>query len=267
MEPLFRFIDDNQEQPFFVWFAPLLPHQPFDASAADRAPYKAAGLPEADIGYYANIARLDRRVGELISHLEKRNLSEKTLIVFLSDNGWETGAPAGRQQFLLGGPKGKSSIHEKGFRTPLIMSWPSQIVPRIDDQHLISTVDLFATLLDFAEIDLPSDRWGESLEPLLNGTGSFARESVMAEVKRLRKPPGGGYPFVEDQHALFLRTRNWRYVRIMERDSEALYSMSEDPEETTNVCALNQRVCDRMRDELAAWQTATNAPLIPPGYE
>ncbi len=265
MDPVFEFIDDNQEKPFFVWFAPLLPHQPFDASPADRKPYDAAGLSKDAIGYYANIARLDRRVGELISYIEKRGLTNETLIVFLSDNGWEASQPEDFPEYNLGGARGKSSIHETAFRTPLILTWPSQIVPRTDDRHLISTVDLFATLLDFAGITPPADRWGESLEPLLSGTGSFARKSVMAEVNRLRKPPGGRYPFVEDLHGLFMRTQNWRYVRTIERETEALYSMSEDPDETTNVCALHQDICDRMRKNLGAWQSAMSiSPPIPP---
>ena len=267
MAPVFRFIDEHQHQPFFVWFAPLLPHKPFDASESDRAPYLEAGLSEAAIGYYANIARLDRRVGELVTHLEERGLRENTLIVVLSDNGWQIERPGSSQDRLMGGVRGKSSIYDRAFRTPLILNWPGQIEPASDDEHVVSTVDLFATLLDVAGVQRLHDRWGESFVPLVAGAGGFERTRVMAEVSRFRRPKGMRFRTLEDQHALFLRTRDWRFVHFDEDDERALYSMRDDPHETQDLCSVEQALCDEMHTELHAWRAMMHAspPIGPSG--
>ncbi len=263
MAPLFEFIDENRERPFFVWFAPLLPHRPFDATQLDRAAYENRGLSEPAIGYYANITRLDRRVGELVEYLESRGLREQTLIVFLTDNGWTVGESGDLQQEVWGGPEGKLSMHEAGFRTPLIFSWPSVLIPRVEDEELVSTVDLFATLLDIAGIDRPRDRDGESLWPFLRGRGPFTRDRIMVEMASLRSEPGGRYPFEDVINGAFLRTRDWRYLRVPARGTEALYSMASGADETENVCASHPQLCAEMRSELIAWQERmmTSPPL------
>ena len=264
MAPLLRFIDSHADRPFFVWFAPLLPHTPFDASEHDRAPYLAAGLPEPAVGYYANIARLDRRVGELLDHLDRRGLRERTLVVFLSDNGWEVGRPDDLQESIMGGPRGKSSIADGAFRTPLLMSWPGRIAPAVDDRHVVSTVDLFPTLLELAGVEAPADRWGESLAPLVLGTGSFARRDAMARVSRLREPPGAAYPFVADRIGAFVRTRDWRFVRLEAPDRRLLHSMRDDPLETADQCGRRPQLCRRLEARLEAWRRAVvEVPPVP----
>jgi uncharacterized sulfatase len=264
MDPLLRFIDAHADRPFFVWFAPLLPHTPFDASEADRAPFAKAGLPEPAIGYYANVARLDRRIGELLDHLERRGLRERTLVVFLTDNGWEVGRAGDLQEAIMGGPRGKSSIADSAFRTPLVLSWPDRIAPTVDADHVVSSVDLFPTLLELAGVETPADRWGESLAPLVMDNGPFERQSAMAAVSRLRQPPGGRFPFVEDRVGLFLRTRGWRLVQLEPPGSRALYAMREDPLETEDRCGDRPRLCDDLTRELAIWRRAVEAsPPVP----
>jgi uncharacterized sulfatase len=264
MEPLLRFIDAHADRPFFVWFAPLLPHTPFDASEADRAPFAEAGLPEPAIGYYANVTRLDRRIGELLDHLERRGLRDRTLVVFLADNGWEVGRVGDPQDAIMGGPHGKRSIADAAFRTPLVLSWPGRIAPTVDADHVVSSVDLFPTLLELAGVETPADRWGESLAPLVTAAGPFARQSAMAVVRRLREPPGGRFPFVGDRVGLFLRTRDWRLVRLEPPGSRALYSMVDDPLETEDRCADRPDLCAHLARELALWRRAVEAsPPVP----
>ena len=89
LAPVFDFIDGHLDSPFFLWFAPKLPHLPFDAPPEFADPYADFELPEGTRGYYANISRFDAAVGELLNHLEQRGLREKTLIVYVVDNGWQ----------------------------------------------------------------------------------------------------------------------------------------------------------------------------------
>ena len=121
MDPIFDFIDSHTMERFFVWFAPMLPHTPFDAPESLRRRYAALGLPDDAAGYYANVERLDGVVGELVAHLETRGIRQDTLIVYLADNGYEPELeePNGpRPGLWKGGLRGKASMYELGWRTP-----------------------------------------------------------------------------------------------------------------------------------------------------
>ena len=91
MQPIFDFIDDCQEQsdPFFVWYAPFLPHLPHDAPQRFRKPYESdPKVPRHAIPYYATCTWFDATVGQLVEHIEKSGLAEETIFVFVVDNGF-----------------------------------------------------------------------------------------------------------------------------------------------------------------------------------
>jgi uncharacterized sulfatase len=178
LDPVYEFIDAQADQPFLVWLAPMLPHVPHNASKEQRRRYMDRGLSSAAIGYYANITRFDDLVGELISHLEQRGLRERTLVVYLADNGWQQG-PHEDMLRTLGGDRGKGSLHEMGVRTPIVFSWPGVVPGGVVSDALVSTVDLFPTLLDYAGAPQRSERPGRSLWPLIQEGKGWERERVI----------------------------------------------------------------------------------------
>ena len=191
MQPLWDFLESHREQPFFVWFAPKLPHTPHDPPADLRALYADADLSESARLYYANITRFDRLAGELIDRLDRLGLREKTMIIYVSDNGWEQGRHQTNRVKQLGGPKGKSSMYELGFRTPVIVNWPTEIEGGRRDEGLVSLVDIFTTLLDIAGVPIPADRTGISLRPALFGGSGPKRRMVIGGMS-LSSPPTFG---------------------------------------------------------------------------
>jgi apolipoprotein N-acyltransferase len=262
MEPLWSFLEAQRERPFFVWFAPMLPHAPFDAPAEYWEPQLDAG---AAAPYLANVVRFDARVGELLARLDALGLRERTLVVYLADNGWDahTRAPAqaGGAGFdpLIGGPRGKASLHELGFRTPLVFRWPGVVEAGRRDDRLVSSVDLFPTLLDFAAAPVPADRPGRSLHPLLTGRGGFARERVYGGMEQLRsEAPGRG--LLRSERGWFLRTREWRYLLYETRGEERLYRIDRDPYETADLAAAHPDTARRLREELEAWVRSVRSP-------
>jgi arylsulfatase A len=110
MQPLWDFLSANREGPFFVWYAPMLPHVPFDAPEKFTRLY--AQDPPLLRGYRANMTRFDATVGQLLARLKSLGIRERTLVVYVSDNGWDT-AVRGKIPGL-GGPKGKGSLYELG---------------------------------------------------------------------------------------------------------------------------------------------------------
>src|SRR5262245_38013806 len=253
LDPLFEFLDAHGDGPFFVWYAPMLPHVPFDAPPRFEQPYRDLPLPADAKGYYANLTRLDASVGEIRAYLEHRGLRERTALVYVADNGWDASKPPrDLGSSALGGEAGKLSIHEQGFRTPVVLSWPGVLPEGRRDDRLVALVDVFATILDLAGVEPPPGTRGQSLLPLLAGGGS-AREHVV----------GGGVALRDDgfapeerpgprQHAWYLRTPEWRYVFAGRDGRESLYRIEEDPGEANDLAASNPEVLARLRKALLA---------------
>ena len=87
MAPINEFLSDVNDEPFIVWFAPYLPHAPFDADSRFREPYEGLGLDSRTLGYYANIAWLDEAVGQMMDLLEAHGQADNTIVMFIVDNG------------------------------------------------------------------------------------------------------------------------------------------------------------------------------------
>lgn len=254
MAPLWDFLDAQREGPFFVWFAPMLPHAPFDAPEEYLSLY---GESDYRAPYFANITRLDARVGELLDRLDVLHLREQTLVVYLADNGWDVASPPERGRYTLaGGPKGKSSIHELGFRTPLIFRWPGVLTAGRRERRLVSTVDLFPTLLDFASVPAPTDRPGRSLQPFLVGAGDFERKRVLGGMFQLiggsSSRPGVALGTTLGA-AWFLRTDRWRYIWFPASGHEELYRIDEDPYEERDLARARPWQLRSLRRRLRAW--------------
>ena len=242
IEPLADFLDTVGETPFFLWLAPKLPHVPFDPPAQLQAPYRALGLVEPAVLYYANITRLDLLIGEMLGELHARGLDRDTLIVYVSDNGWEQ-APY-QTHFLgsiLGGPRGKTSIYELGSRAPTIFHWPGHVPSGRRDASLATFADLNATLLDYAGVTLPPDHSGVSLRERLEGGDGRGRDAVYGYTNFLRVRedeyvPGNNLSsFFTSEDAAYVRTREWRYVAFLDRGEHELYRIDTDPFEDVDV--------------------------------
>lgn len=91
MKPIFDFITEAEakKKPYFVWYAPLLPHQPHNPPAALLAKYQGRGLSQNAAKYFAMVEWFDQTMGELDTFLKKENRNENTIIIYLADNGWD----------------------------------------------------------------------------------------------------------------------------------------------------------------------------------
>jgi uncharacterized sulfatase len=266
MQPLWDFLDAHRGTPFFVWFAPKLPHTPHDPPEKYLELYEDRTLSESARKYYANITRFDDKVGELVTRLEKLGLREETLLVYLSDNGWEQDPQAANPVKQLGGPKGKSSMYELGFRTPVIFNWPGRLPGGRRPGDLVSAVDLFTTLLDFAGLEPPPDRTGVNLRPSLFGDGASSRKTVIGSMSSLRPPrhvedstADAEKSLLRNERAYFLRNESWHYIwyansgKYGDRDAEELYRIDEDPREERNLLSENRELAKSFREEIQRW--------------
>lgn len=303
LDPVYEFIDAHADQPFFLWFAPMLPHVPHDASEEYRQRYAERGLVPSAIGYYANITRFDDVVGELISHLEDAGLRERTLVVYLADNGWEQ-KPHEAISRLMGGSRGKGSTYEMGMRTPIIFSWPGVVPGGVVSDALVSTVDLFPTLLDYAGAPQRSERPGRSLRPLIQQAGGRGRDRVIGlgvywrppeepaseleepateleerderEIEfeefaseyeqpatELEEPASGRSGRLVPKRSYFLRDRDWWFIWHKSRDAAELYDARRDPRAQRDLAAENPELLEQLREQVRAWEAETRRFVKP----
>jgi arylsulfatase A-like enzyme len=120
--------------------------------------------------YLACIAAVDENVGRVLDYLDENGLSENTIVVYTSDQG-----------FYLGehGWFDKRFIYNESFLTPLMIKWPKKITPGSISTEMVQNLDFAQTFLDVAGIDAPEDMQGESILPLLEGNSdAWSREAA-----------------------------------------------------------------------------------------
>ena len=185
-QPAYDFLEETKGKPFFMWFAPSLPHYPFDAPEKYYNLYKDEDMSESAKQYYANCTWFDDAWGELVAHLKEKGLYDNTLIIYVNDNGWEQDPKEEYWDDPMrshnGGDKGKGSIYDMSFRSPIIFAWGDKIKKGVRTDAIIHSADLPATVLDYVGIDIPEDYYGVSYRPVIEGEKENIREFVQGNV-------------------------------------------------------------------------------------
>jgi arylsulfatase A len=230
-----KFIRDNKDKPFFLYFAQTFPHVPLFASEQ----FKGKSLR----GLYGDVVEeLDWSVGQILQNLRDLGIEKNTLVIFTSDNGpWLSYDEQGGSAGLL--REGKGSTWEGGMREPALAWWPDTIQPNQTSQQLASTMDIFATVCTLAGATLPADREMDSfdLTPVLKGTGESGRES---------------YFFYRGYKLMAVRMGPWKchfetqpglgQSKAESQNPPLLFNLETDPSEKWNVAKLHPEVLEQM---------------------
>ncbi len=159
LDPVFRFIEQAGDKPWFVWYAPMLPHSPHTPPADLLKKYLKLAPTEAVARYWASVEWFDNTCGELLGYLDKKGLRDNTIVIFTTDNGYIQD-PKQTNRFA---PRSKQSSYEGGVRTPIMVSWPGKIQARIDKEHLASNLDVWPTLAGLLGTPVPDGLPGINL--------------------------------------------------------------------------------------------------------
>ena len=251
-QPVYDFIEKNQSNPFFIWYAPQLPHYPFDAPNKYRELYDNKGYSKSAVEYYANCTWFDDSVGELISHLKNKNLFDNTLFIYVNDNGWEQEP---YQEFINdpmrshnGGDKGKLSIFDQSFRTPIIFSWKNRIKSNIQLDDLIHTIDISATILDYANVKKSSPLGqGKSFKKVIDGKEKGSRKIILGQSNKIRDSSD---PMGKDVEAYWGRDKNWFYKSNITDSTEELYDALNDPKCMVNIIENHKDVARLFNEKI-----------------
>lgn len=257
MQPIFDFIEEQAGQyPFFVWYAPFLPHTPFDAPARFHRIIQENPIPDHMRPYYAEIARFDETVGQLMDFLEKKALIENTLIIFVVDNGFRP-HPVRKERY---DDRSKLSVFEDGLRTPVLIRLGGRTVAG-DHSELVQTIDIVPTVLSAAGFadEITSRMHGEDLMPSARGLKSLLPRPVYGAIY----PNDATVLEAPSQHvrARWVRADQFKLIAPGPGSPPielALYDLQQDPSEQHNLAGEPgyRKDLKRLRGLLDKWWPA-----------
>lgn len=262
MQPIYDFVDAAGDKPFFLWYAPFLPHTPHNPPARLFTKYRASDRAPEVAAYYAMIEWLDETVGQLLGYLDEKGLRENTLVLYLGDNGWvQAVAPQ-----AMPDTRSKMSPYEAGIRTPLAIRWPGRVEPGRDERTLVSSLDLAPTILRAAGLAPTPEMPGLDLRDRsrLEERKTFHGELFSHTAVDANDPLANlkyRYVIREDGWKLILPHTPNRAVPLMinghvadwMRFEPELYNLLEDPHERQDRASEQPALVEALRSDLEAW--------------
>lgn len=251
------FIRQNKDRPFFLNYCPYAVHTPIQAIDEVAAKYRREGKSEQNAKYAAMVESVDDAVQMVTDELERLELSDRTMIIFTSDNGGLLG-PTDNAPLR----SGKGYAYEGGIRVPLIIKWPGHIAPGSVSHEPVMSIDLLPTIAAAAGTDLPASLVvdGMSLVPILTADqDSLPPRSLTWHFPHYRHAPG---PYSIIRHG------EWKLIRFYEGRSE-LFNLSEDLSEQHNLADTQPEMLTRLERELDLLlrQQGAKLPQPNPDYQ
>jgi arylsulfatase A-like enzyme len=209
---------------------------PYRDRAAHMTPYHDPDNVRSGLSiYYGMVKEVDDNIGRLLARLDQLGVTDNTLVVFTADHGEMMGSH---------GMGSKMVFYKESVQVPLLMRFPGRIRPGTVVDSPVSTMDLFATTLDYLGVPAPQ-REGYNLR----GASPDFRVSEWA---------GNNIP------NFMVQTRDWKLIMAKDPASkarDALFNLRDDPYEMKNVISSNRKQADDMKDRLLSYLDRAGSPL------
>lgn len=225
-EEAVKFIEKNEDKPFFLYLPHTMPHIPLFASKKFKG--------KSDRGPYGDtIEEIDWSVGEIMKALRKNNLDENTLVIYTSDNGpWKLKEGRGGSAHPLRGYKFQT--YEGGMRVPCIMSWKGKIPSGTVCDEIGATIDLLPTFANLVGAKIPDDRIidGKNIWPIISG-------------EKGARSPHEIYYYYKGNRLESARQGKWKVRRSGKKSqSVELYDLDNDIAESKNLSQKNPELIE-----------------------
>ncbi|HBH48190.1 MAG TPA: hypothetical protein DDX98_06095 [Bacteroidales bacterium] len=255
MQPFYDFVDANASKPKFMWFAPELPHYPLDAPQEYYDMYKDKKMTESAKRYYANCTWFDDGIKDMMKYLKEKGEFDNTLFVYVNDNGWEQAPDQEFRHDSLrwhnGGDKGKLSMYDMSFRTPVIFSWKENIEAGVVKNDLFHSADIPATILDLIGVDVPEEYYGISQKTVIEGKASDLRTEIIGNIDQVRWE---GDMMGRNLEGYWIRTRNWFFNWDATTGEKLLFDMNKDPNNDFNLADKNPKLVAEFTTKIETWK-------------
>lgn len=260
MQPIECFVDMavEKKKPFFLWYAPFLPHSPHNPPERLLQKYQKEGRTLPIARYYAMCEWFDETCGQLIDYIDQKGIRDNTLIVYVTDNGWIQSPNSGRYA-----PRSKQTPYEGGVRTPIMFSWPTKLQPA-DRPDLVSSIDIVPTILAAADAKIPDDLPGLNLLANLENGAPIDRTAIFGEsfahdIADVEDPEASLlYRWcIEGDWKLLLtydgEVNRYQSTHPRKERRPQLFNLKNDPDEYTNEAADYPNIVARLGKRISDW--------------
>lgn len=228
----------DAQQPFFLYMAHYAVHIPIDRDMRYYPAHVARGLDPREAAYASLVEGVDKSLGDIMAWLDRHELTDNTIIIFMSDNGglasqpeWRSGALYTQNAPLS---SGKGSLREGGIRVPLMVSWPGVVAPASVCGEPVIIEDLFPTILQMGAVSrvrTPQAVDGRSLLPLLKGERAARHQrDLVWNYPNVWGNEGPGISL-----CCALRRDRWKLIYHYDTRQHELYDLRSDIGETTDL--------------------------------
>lgn len=246
MQPIADFLDEAGDLPFFMWYAPMMPHLPHNPPERLLDHYRDKTDSIHVARYWAMCEWWDETCGELIDMLEQRGLRENTIIAYVCDNGW-TQLP----DKPLMDSRSKMTAYEGGIRTPIMINWPGRLAPRMDEATPVSSLDIAPTCLRMA-----------GFEPTAEMPGLDLRDRKALDAREFLCGAQYGHNFTDIQNPAANVVRmwaiedGWKLILTVWPGSNQppeLYHIADDPREQHDLADAHPERVAALTERIKAW--------------
>lgn len=261
-----RFIRENKSKPWLLYLTHFAVHTPLDAKKELVGKYrsKPKGQLHHHVGMATMIQSVDDGVGQIIDTIDELGLTQKTIVIFYSDNGGFAGAT---DMNPLRGYKG--TYYEGGIRVPFFVKWPNVVTESTRCAEPITGVDLYPTLCAMTGADMPNGQIsdGKNLLPLLTqDIESFGSRPIFWHFPAYLQANGridseSRDPLFRTRPCSIIRDGDWKLHYYYEDDGVELYNLRNDIGETNDLSKSNPEKTSELLAKLTRWRRDTQAPI------
>ena len=239
----------KKEQPFYLYMSHYTVHTPIQKDGRFFQKYIDKGLDTIEARYASMIEGMDKSLGDLMGYLDKNNLSENTIILFMSDNGGLSAVARGGEKHIHNAPlkSGKGSAYEGGTREPMLVKWPGKVQPNSVCNDYLIIEDFFPSILEMAGVKNKTTVQkidGLSFLPMLfQKTGDS--QSRINFGKKINRPLFWHYPNIWGPSGpgigaySAVRKGDWKLIFFHKNQQFELYNLKEDIGEENNLSIKN----------------------------
>lgn len=224
-------------KPFFLYLAHYAVHVPYTPDQRFYGKYRAAGLDHTESMYAALVEGMDKSLGDVLANIARHQLTDRTIVLFMSDNGGLSAHGRGGPPHAHNKPlsSGKGSAHEGGIRVPMIVRWPGVTNPGAVCRQCVIIEDFFPTILEMAGVrdyrQVGGVIDGVSFVPLLKQTqGRAADRALFWHFPNCWGPKGPGIG-----PSSTVRRGDWKLIYYHEDQRYELFDLANDLSEQHNL--------------------------------
>ncbi|MBN1341982.1 MAG: sulfatase [Phycisphaerae bacterium] len=250
-------------KPFYLYMAHYAVHVPFAEDKRFYQKYREAGLCHTGAMYAALVEGMDKSLGDIMGNIERHGLADKTIVLFMSDNGGLSAHGRGGTPHTHNAPlsSGKGSAREGGVRVPMIVKWPGVTRPGSDCDQYVIIEDFFPTILEMAGVKdaarHASKVDGVSFVPLLKQTSGYPEDRALFWHFPNNWGPKG--PGIGPYSAI--RRGDWKLIYYHADGGYELFNLAEDIGETRNLAEAKPEIRERLARELGEYLKRVDAQM------